>query len=193
VVLGAFKARVAGAEAVIGDVAVDLVDFQVSERLFVAETAVGEDFCGFKGGLFVFLEGLFDSFDQRLQQPVFLPLADGFGADHHLVLAVDGGDADIALDDALAGRHLGAVVVGDVALHFIAATAGARLVFSEEAVDLVAGLEQGFDLLLLALPDRGVVLTLLVFVAVFGQHVPHRLVDLFALLAQVLVGAAPLF
>ena len=40
----------------------------------------------------------------------------GLGFDDDLVLGIDGGHTGIALDDAFAGGHLGAVVVGAVAL-----------------------------------------------------------------------------
>lgn len=63
----------------------------------------------------------------------------------------------------------------------------------QKPVDLLAGPEQVFDLLLFALADRGVVLALFVFIPMLGQHVTHGVVDLFALLFQRHVGAALLF
>ena len=50
---------------------------------------------------------------------MFLAFAKGLGVDDDLVLLVHRGDPVIALDRALAGGHLGAFVIGDVALHFL--------------------------------------------------------------------------
>ena len=52
---------------------------------------------------------------------MLLALAKGLGVDDDLMLPVHCGHAVIALERALAGGHLGAFVIGDVALHFLAA------------------------------------------------------------------------
>ncbi len=194
VLAGAGKARIAGAEAVVGDVAVDLLLFEKLERLFVAVTAVGQNLPLLQGTLVILGEGLFELVDHRFQQTMFLALAlaEGLGADDHLVFGIDRGDPDIALDHPVTGFHLGALVVGEVALHFFAGVPQALLVLLEKPVDLVAGFEQGFDLLLFALADHRVIFALAVFVPMLVQHVTHGPVDFSALLFQGLMGAAPL-
>jgi len=51
---------------------------------------------------------------------VLLTFTEGLGVDDNLVLLVHRGHAVKALDRALAGGHLAAFVIGDVALHFLA-------------------------------------------------------------------------
>ena len=58
--------------------------------------------------------------DHREQQCLLAAAAMGLSLDDDLVPVIDGGDAHIALDDALAGGHLGRFVVCAVALHHFA-------------------------------------------------------------------------
>lgn len=58
--------------------------------------------------------------DHGLEQTVFLGLADGLGMHNDLVLVINGRNAIVALDDSVAGLHLGAFIVGDVAFYRLA-------------------------------------------------------------------------
>ena len=57
------------------------------------------------------------AFDHGLQESMFLGCTEGLGMDDDLVLVIDHGHTVIALDHAVGGLHLGALVVGDVALY----------------------------------------------------------------------------
>ena len=61
--------------------------------------------------------------DAGQQQGLFAARAIGFGMQHDLVFGIDGGNAGIALDNAVRSGHLGAVVVGAMALEHAAAAA----------------------------------------------------------------------
>ena len=82
----------------------------------------------------------------------------GLGVDDDLVRTIDGSDAAVALNHALGGGHLGALVIGAVALadRTFAALAVMRMVgqpltelcgFSPQAFDTLGGLlvQIGFD------------------------------------------------
>lgn len=175
----------------VGHVAVDAFSFEMLQGLLVMISAVGQHL-GLLQDFFSPFEVLRDLLQHRLQQTVLLTAAEGFGGDHHLVLAIDGGDAVVALNHAVTGLHLGAVVVGDVALDHVAAAAGLLFVVRQEFLDLVAGGQQRLDLLLLALPDRFVSRPFFVLITVLLEHVAHRAIDLAGLLLQIGPGAAPL-
>mgnify|MGYP007099537098 CR=1 FL=1 len=67
---------------------------------------------------------------------MFLTLTKGFGMHHDLVLAVYRRYTGIALNDTMTGLHLGAFVVGDVALHR----------FSAGSFAFGLGIQKTFDL-----------------------------------------------
>ena len=122
-VLLILELRIAAPEFVVGHVAIDLALMQVFHIHFVGEAGVGGD----DGALLVdvlgntqFLEAGFHGFQHRLQGVVFLPFPEGLGIDNNLMFLVHRGHAVVALDRALAGGHLGAFVIGEVALHFLA-------------------------------------------------------------------------
>jgi len=117
------KLRVTASEFVVGNVAVYLTFVQVLHVRFVGGAGVG----GNDSALLVdvlgnaqLLEAGFHGFQYRLQRVVFLPFPEGLGINDNLVFLVHRGHAIVALDRALAGGHLGAFVIGDVALHFLA-------------------------------------------------------------------------
>ena len=74
------------------------------------------------------------------------------GVDHDLVLLIHRGDAVVALNDAVGGDHFGALVVGDVALHRLAARPNTIIVFGEPAGYPVRFGPDRFSRLLLRLP-----------------------------------------
>jgi len=115
--------RVPAPESVIRHVTIDLPFVQVLHVGFVGEAGIG----GNDDALLVdvvcntqFLEAGFHTLQYRLQGMVLLTFAKGLGVDDDLVFLVHCSHAVIALDGALAGGHLGASVIGDVALHFLA-------------------------------------------------------------------------
>jgi len=108
------------------------------------------------------------------------------------MLGIDGGHAGVALNHAVAGRHLGALIVGDVALDFLAAAADPFFVLDQKVLDLAAGGLQRLDLLLFALPPRRLRGLPTIFFAVPLEQKAHRPVDLLCFLPQVLFGPAPL-
>lgn len=66
---------------------VDLLIFQIVQDFLIAKTAAGQNFPILQGTLLVIFEGIFNLFDDRFLQTMFLPLAEGFGADNHLMFA----------------------------------------------------------------------------------------------------------
>jgi len=122
-VLLVLELRISASEFVVRYVAVDLALVQVLHVGFVGEAGVG----GNDGTLLVdvlgnaqLLEAGFHGFQYRLQRVVLLPFPEGLGINDDLVFLVHRGQAVVALDRALAGGHLGAFVISDVALHFLA-------------------------------------------------------------------------
>src|SRR5690606_39570487 len=114
--------RGATAEFVVRHVAVDLPFVQVLHVGFVGEAGIS----GNDGTLLInvvcdaqLLEAGFHALQYRLQGVVFLAFANGLGVDDDLVLFIHRSHAVIALNRSLAGGHLGAFVIGDVALHFL--------------------------------------------------------------------------
>ena len=141
------KPRVSATELIIWHIAIDLSFVQVlhigllvssmrlalraSLRLFkvipdnvvIGEARISSD----DGALLVdvvsnpqLLEAGLHPLEYRLQCMVLLPFSKRLGIDDDLVFLVHRGHAVIALDRALAGGHLGALVIRDVALHFLA-------------------------------------------------------------------------
>ncbi len=68
------KAGIAGTEPVIGEIAVDLIVFQIVKGVFVAKTAVSQNFCLLGERPVIRLKGLVNLFDYGFQQSVFLSL-----------------------------------------------------------------------------------------------------------------------
>ena len=68
---------------------------------------------------------------------MLLRLAKGLRMDDDLMPGIDGSHAVIALNHAVAGLHLGAVVVGDVALARLAGLARFVVVVIEPGLELL--------------------------------------------------------
>ncbi len=146
---------IAVTEFIVCDVCVDAVLDYHLHVLFGVEAAVAGQF-GLFEDVFFFpdrLEVLPRSFDHGFQYC-------GFGVsgrlcmDHDLMLAVDHRYAVVALDDAVGGLHVGAFIVGDVALPRFALAAGLVVVFLEPGFDLFDLRLEGGNVLLFLLYDR---------------------------------------
>ncbi len=132
------------------------------------------------------------------------PVAHRLGIDHDLVLLIDRSDAVVALNDAVAGHfsalnalsaekllahasrgrdHLGALVVGDIALHRLAACPDAIIVFGEPAgYPVRLGRERLYSFLLLR--PCGRTLTARILLAMATHEVLDRAFDLVGFLDQ---------
>lgn len=135
----------------------------------------------------VFAGGL----DTGFEQVVLLALAVRLGADNDLVFGIHSGNAGIALNDPVTGLHLGAVIVGDIALDSAAADALALVVVIKKSLDLFGSLGQFAALLFLPFDD-GFIQAVLVGLAVLTEHAPHGLFHLELLFLEIGLGAAPL-
>ena len=115
--------RIPAAELVVRHVTVNPPFVQVFHVGFIGEASVSSDHSPLLIDVFdnaqLFIAG-FDGFQYRLQGVVFLTFTEGLGVDDDLVFLIHRGDPVVALDRAFAGGHLGAFVIGDVALHFLA-------------------------------------------------------------------------
>lgn len=116
------EALVAAAHAVVGDEGVDFqlgqcleIGFGVIARIGGDETAVCDEWSPGRGRL--------DGFDHGDEQFLLAASAVRLRVDDDLVPGIDGRYAGVALDHALAGGHLGGVVVGAVAFADAAFTA----------------------------------------------------------------------
>ena len=117
-----FELWVARAKQPIGNIGVDAFLFQVGVVGFIGVTRVG---CHDNTvGVHILADphamiARFHRFKHRLQCVVFLAFAKGLGIDNDLVLLVDGRDAVVTLNRALAGGHLGRLIVSDIAFYFL--------------------------------------------------------------------------
>src|SRR5262249_15846628 len=120
-----------------------------------------------------------------------LPFAERFGIDYDLMFLIDHGHPVVALDHPMAGRHLGALGIGDIALALV--TTGTDV--------LLAGFQKILNLFDLSLLCGHFLVVLLVhgtlLLCVFPVPVPchalfpRRLV-LLLLFAKLFMGPTPL-
>src|SRR5690554_3426179 len=116
--------RVTTTEAVVGDIAVDAALVQILHVGFVGEAGIRRHHCAglvnLLGDAQLLKAGL-DRLQHRLQGVMFLAFAEGLGVQDDLMFLVHRRHPVIALDRALAGGHLGGLIVREVALHFLEA------------------------------------------------------------------------
>ena len=98
------------------------------------------------------------------------PVAEGLGVHHDLMLRVHGGDSVVALDDAVGAYKLGALVVGEVALHRLTTATDSVFVLRGPGDDLFRLLLQCSELLFLARPTLGTDLLLIFFAVTLHQR-----------------------
>lgn len=127
--------------------------------------------------------------DHRQQQALLRTGAVCLGGDDDLAGRVHGGCARIALDDAFGGGHLGAVVIGHIALAlgpFATATCGARLMRVQKLADRCRFRVECMDALLLGLLlDCMLSLRALrIALAMHLQHLLDALLDPLCLMRQ---------
>lgn len=103
------EALIALPHAVVGDQRLDLAIGELLEIGFAVVARIRQD-----GG--VLGEDGFDLLNDRHQHFLLRTRAVRLGADDDLMLAIDRRHPGVALDDAFAGGHLRAVVVGAIAL-----------------------------------------------------------------------------
>lgn len=124
---------------------------------------------------------------------MFLTFPKGCGVHHHLMFAVGQGDSVVALDHAFTGRHLGTVVISDVALLRLAGLANLVFMGGQKLVDLVDLVDRGIERLDLSLGrclHRLVNSGHIVRLMLREQMLSHAL-HLLRLFLQVRLGAAP--
>lgn len=184
------EARVTGSEASVRDMGINSIFLQILQRLLILVAAVDGDLDRGHHVRVIGVEMDADAFDGRLKQAVFLALSVGVRLYDDLVFGIDRHHTGVALDDTMAGFHLGAVVVGDVAFDDISAHAFSVFVGLEELADLLAGAVEFF--LLLDLAGRLIAIPLVrVGEAVFFKDVVDGGINFGLFLFQFVVGATP--
>lgn len=188
-----FETFVAGPHAVVGDQGIDCQFGELFEVGFTVVTRV----CGDQAGrgderLFV-VQGALDRLDYRHQQLLLATGAVRLGVNDDLVFGVHCRHASVALDDALAGRHLGRFVVGAVTLADSAFAAFAVFRVGGEPLSQLGGIVlQAGDALVLFLPEIGFD-GFLVFLPMAFEHDASGGFKLAGLVFEVGAGAALLF
>jgi len=183
------KTRVAAAEINIGDVGI--------EKLLLAEDQVGmAEIIAVSGeglaleivGTLSQIEHILLSADQHGHQILMVLRGERLGMQDHLVLLINQCLSVVALNDAMRGRHLGRLVVGDIALDLFGTFAGLGFLILEEVIEALDLMEQTLFLLLAAflVAGEGTVL-----MEVLGEDLFELLLKFVAFAFQILKGAAP--
>ncbi len=135
--LGGGETRITLTKHRIGNIAVDFVLEEILHVRFAVKAAVGDERRLLQDIVVIaeLAHALARALEHRHEQPVLLRLAKSLCRNDDLMLRVHHGNPVVALDDALAGLHLGALIIGDVALHHSARCADLILTLPKEPFD----------------------------------------------------------